>query len=66
MPIFRGTVVSVQHLVSSVSLGDCSVHRLREDWLEVYLYKTIKTELYKNIMQPSGSTKHVGFQPLLS
>ena len=26
-----GQVVSVQHLVSSLSLGDCSVHRLRED-----------------------------------
>jgi hypothetical protein len=24
-------IVSVQHLVSSLSLGDCSVHRLREE-----------------------------------
>ena len=24
-------IVLVQHLVSSLSLGDCSVHRLRED-----------------------------------
>ena len=30
MLIFRTTVV-VQHLVSSLSLGDCSVHRLRKD-----------------------------------
>ena len=30
--IFRRPVVLVQHLVSSLSLGDCSVHRLREDW----------------------------------
>jgi len=30
MLIFRRTVVLVQHLVSSLSLGDCSVHRLRE------------------------------------
>ena len=29
--IFRWTIVLVQHLVSSLSLGDCSVHRLRED-----------------------------------
>jgi len=26
-----GQIVLVQHLVSSLSLGDCSVHRLRED-----------------------------------
>jgi hypothetical protein len=31
MPIFRRTVVLVQHLIPSLSLGDCSVHRLRED-----------------------------------
>ena len=31
MLIFRRTVVLVQHLVSSLFLGDCSVHRLRED-----------------------------------
>ena len=31
MLVFRRTVVLVQHLVSSLSLGDCSVHRLRED-----------------------------------
>jgi len=31
MLIFRRTIVLVQHLVSSLSLGDCSVHRLRED-----------------------------------
>ena len=31
MLIFRRTVVLVQHLVSSLSLGDYSVHRLRED-----------------------------------
>jgi len=29
--LFRRTIVLVQHLVSSLSLGDCSVHRLRED-----------------------------------
>jgi len=28
--IFRRTVVLVQHLVLSLSLGDCSVHRLQE------------------------------------
>ena len=28
--IFRRAVVLVQHLVSSLSVGDCSVHRLRE------------------------------------
>jgi len=27
---FRRTILLVQHLVSSLSLGDCSVHRLRE------------------------------------
>ena len=31
MLIFRRTIVLVQHLVSSLSLGNCSVHRLRED-----------------------------------
>jgi len=29
--IFRREIVLTQHLVSSLSLGDCSVHRLRED-----------------------------------
>jgi len=29
--IFRRTIVLTQHLVSSLSLGECSVHRLRED-----------------------------------
>ena len=28
---FRRTIVLVQHLVSSLSLGDCSAHRLREE-----------------------------------
>jgi len=31
MLIFSRTIVLVQHLVSSMSVGDCSVHRLRED-----------------------------------
>ena len=31
MLIVRRTIVLVQHLVSSLSLGDCSVHRLRQD-----------------------------------
>ena len=31
MLIFRRTIELVQHLVSSLSLGDCSVRRLRED-----------------------------------
>jgi len=26
-----GQIILVQHLVPSLSLGDCSVHRLRED-----------------------------------
>ena len=30
MLIFRRKIVLTQHLVSSLSLGDCSVHRLRE------------------------------------
>ena len=30
MIIFRRTIVLVQHLVSSLSLGDCSVHMLPE------------------------------------
>jgi len=29
--IFKRTIILVQHLVSSHSLGDSSVHRLRED-----------------------------------
>ena len=28
--IFRRTIVLVQHLLSSLSVGDCSVHRLQE------------------------------------
>jgi len=31
MLIFSRTIVLVQHLVSSLSLGESSVHRLRED-----------------------------------
>jgi len=31
MLIFRRAIVLIQHLVSSVSLGDCSVHSLQED-----------------------------------
>jgi len=30
MLIFKRTIVLTQHVVSSLSLGDCSVHRLRE------------------------------------
>jgi len=33
--IFRRTIVLVQHLVSSLSLGDFSDHRLREDSVTV-------------------------------
>ena len=29
-----GQILLVQHLVSSLSFGNCSVHKLREDWLE--------------------------------
>jgi len=32
MLIFRRTIVLTQHLVLSLSLGDCSVHRLQEDY----------------------------------
>jgi len=43
MLIFRRTIVLVQHLVLSLSLGDCSVHRLREDSKHVEEYnKCIK------------------------
>jgi len=31
VPIFRRKIVLVQHLISSLSLGDCTVHRLGED-----------------------------------
>jgi len=31
MLIFKKIIVLVQHLVSSLSLGDCSDHRLREN-----------------------------------
>jgi len=30
--IFRRTIVLTQHLVLSLSFGDCSVHRLGEDY----------------------------------
>jgi len=33
MLILRSQIVLVQHLLWSLSLGDCSVHRLREDSL---------------------------------
>jgi len=36
MLIFRRTIVLVQHLVSSVSLGECSDHTLREDSRNVW------------------------------
>ena len=32
----------VQHLLSSLSLGDCSVHRLREDSLNLYTEQSPK------------------------
>jgi len=35
--IFRRTIVLIQHLVSSLSLGDCSVHRLLEDSILIQL-----------------------------
>ena len=31
MLMFRRTIVLTQHLLSSLSLGDCSVYRIRED-----------------------------------
>ena len=36
-----GQIVLVQHMVSSLSLGDCSVHRLREESYEQILYFNI-------------------------
>jgi len=27
-----GLIVSIQHLISSLSVGDCPVHRLRKNW----------------------------------
>ena len=38
MRIFRRTIELVQHMVSSLSLGDCSVHRLRECTNSVFYY----------------------------
>jgi hypothetical protein len=38
--IFKRTVVLTLPLVSSLSLGDCSVHRLREDWI-VYMFRAL-------------------------
>jgi len=32
-----GQIVLVQHLVLSLSLGDCSVHRLREDYRNTFI-----------------------------
>ena len=35
--IFRRAIVLVQHMVLSLSLGDCSVHRLREDYRNTFI-----------------------------
>jgi len=40
--IFRRTIVLVQHVVSSLSLSDCSVHRLREDSRNLYTEQSPK------------------------
>ena len=32
MPVFRGQIVFPQHLVSSLSVNDCTVQRLRADF----------------------------------
>jgi len=44
---FRGTILLVQYMVSSLSLGDCSVHRLREEFsrnLCILCWPGIKSE----------------------
>ena len=41
MLIFRRIIVLVQRLVSSLSLGDCSVHRLREDDSTMFPHQNI-------------------------
>jgi hypothetical protein len=33
-----GLIVSMQHLISSLSVGDCPVHRLRKNWLRNNFY----------------------------
>ena len=38
--IFRRTIVLIQPLLSSLSLGDCSVHRLREDSV-LYMFRAL-------------------------
>jgi len=42
MLIFRRTIVLTQHLVSLLSLGDCSVHRLREEVTVTQYVNSIK------------------------
>ena len=42
MLIFRRTIVLVQRLVSSLSVGDCSVHRLRESSRNLWSERTPK------------------------
>ena len=42
MLISRKTIILVQHLVSSLSLGDCSDHRLRHDSCNLYTEQSPK------------------------
>jgi len=42
-----GQILSVHQLVSSLSLGDCSVHRLREDFIIIIIVIIIIITLMK-------------------
>jgi len=51
MLIFRRTIAFVQHLVSSLSLGDCSVQRLREDSHDLCTEQSLKTVTIPDAVQ---------------
>ena len=61
MIIFRRTIVLLQHLVTSLSLGDCSDHRLREDsrplvTCGLLVKKIIITNLYLYLTENNKAT----------
>ena len=53
-----GQIVLVQHLVSSLSLGDCSVHRIRKSSHHSH-YVTVQTTGYVSPLVPCGLNSHL-------
>ena len=51
MLIFRRTIVLTQHLLSSLSLGDCSVHRLRDSSRDLCTEQSKHVEEYSKCVK---------------